>query len=52
MGSADNTDYKAAIIGGAVAGLLVMAVTAIVIIMLVLRHRDHRSRLLIQQNDQ
>ena len=47
MGSADNT---APIVGGVVAGLLVIAVTAIVIVMLVLRHRDHQSSLSIQHD--
>ena len=49
MISTDNADNTAAIVGGAVAGLLVIvgAVTAIVIVMLVLRHRDHRSSLSI-----
>ena len=48
--SADNTG---AIVGGTVAGLLVIAgaVTAIVIVVLILRHRDHQSRLSIQQRD-
>ena len=50
IGSADNTG---AIVGGAVAGLLVIAgaVTAIVIVVLMLRHRDHQSRFSIQQRD-
>ena len=50
MISTDNADNTAAIVGGAVAGLLVIAVTAIVIVMLVLRHRDHRSSLSIHHD--